>query len=216
MCPFIEDSYEAYAKKQLMGPFLVLLKNFSSCEKDNINEETIELLEPYLTAKAPDGQELFAPKVAKNASAALEGLCIWCAAMSDYHKQSKIVKPKLLLLEKRTVQLQEAEAKLEAASNELAEVNALKAALRKKFDTQMASKNALQEQAQKTKRKMDQANKLINSLADNKVRWIQNSNEFKATKMRLVGNVAKACAFVSYCGPFNAEFRNTLCDQYFM
>jgi len=126
------------------------------------------------------------------------------------------VKPKLLLLEKRTVQLQEAEAKLEAASNELAEVNAYKAMLRKKFDTQMASKNALQEQAQKTKRKMDQANKLINSLADNKTRWIQNSNEFKATKMRLVGNVAKACAFVSYCGPFNAEFRNLLTDQYFM
>ena len=63
---------------------------------------------------------------------------------------------------------------------------------------------------------MDQANKLINSLADNKVRWIQNSNEFKATKMRLVGNVAKACAFVSYCGPFNAEFRTILTDQYFM
>jgi len=34
--------------------------------------------------------------------------------------------------------------------------------------------------------------------------------------MRLVGNVAKACAFVSYCGPFNAEFRNLLTDQYFM
>lgn len=53
------------------------------------------------------------------------------------------MKPKLLLLERRTVQLQEAEAKLEAASCELAEVNALKASLRKKFDGQMASKNAL-------------------------------------------------------------------------
>ena len=67
----------------------------------------------------------------------------------------------------------------------------------------------------KTKRKMDQANKLINSLADNKARWIQNSNEFKATKMRLVGNVAKACAFVSYCGPFNSEFRTKLAEEYF-
>jgi dynein heavy chain len=79
----------------------------------------------------------------------------------------------------------------------------------------MASKNALQEQAQKTKRKMDQATKLINSLADNKVRWINSSNEFKATKQRLVGNVAKACAFVCYCGPFNAEFRTALTEQYF-
>ena len=51
------------------------------------------------------------------------------------------------MLEQRTVQLQEAEGKLAAASAELDEVNALKASLRKKFDSQMASKNALQEQA---------------------------------------------------------------------
>jgi dynein heavy chain len=190
-----------------LGPLLDKLLKFSANEKDFISEETIELLEPYLTVKAPDGQELFTPKVAANASKALEGLCTWAAAMSDYHKQSKIVKPKLLMLEQRTIQLGEAEAKLSAASAELEEVNALKASLRKKFDAQMASKNALQEQAQKTKRKMDQATKLINSLADNKVRWINSSNEFKATKQRLVGNVAKACAFVCYCGPFNAEFR---------
>ena len=136
--------------------------------------------------------------------------------MSDYHKQSKIVKPKLRLLQQRTAQLEEAEAKLAAAQEELNIVNALKASLNKKFQAQMAAKNELQEKAQKTKRKMDQANKLINSLADNKVRWIKNSNEFKATKNKLVGNVAKSCAFVSYCGPFNSEFRSLLTDQYFM
>jgi len=89
------------------------------------------------------------------------------------------------------------------------------AELKAKFDAQMAAKDALMEKAMKTKRKMDQANKLINSLADNKVRWIATSNEFKATKNRLVGNVAKASAFISYCGPFNADFRNILNDQYF-
>jgi dynein heavy chain len=34
-------------------------------------------------------------------------------------------------------------------------------------------------------------------------------------KERLVGDVAKACAFVSYCGPFNSEFRQKLLDEYF-
>ena len=62
---------------------------------------------------------------------------------------------------------------------------------------------------------MDQANRLINSLADNKTRWINNANEFKSLKQRLVGDVAKACAFVSYCGPFNADFRGKLLDEYF-
>ena len=102
-CPFIEDSYDSYASKQLQGPLLKNLIDFSNGEKDNINEETIELLEPYLTAKAPDGNEMFTPKVAANASKALEGLCTWAAAMSDYHKQSKIVKPKLLMLERKTI-----------------------------------------------------------------------------------------------------------------
>jgi len=34
-------------------------------------------------------------------------------------------------------------------------------------------------------------------------------------KQKLAGDVAKACAFVSYCGPFNSEFRNKLLDEYF-
>lgn len=62
---------------------------------------------------------------------------------------------------------------------------------------------------------MEQANRLINSLGDNKDRWVQNAAEFKSLKQRLTGDVAKACAFVSYCGPFNAEFRAKLLEEYF-
>jgi dynein heavy chain len=68
-------------------------------EKDGINEETVELLEPYLTLVAPDGQQVYTGEVAGKSSAALKGLCVWSAAMSDYYKASKIVKPKLRELE---------------------------------------------------------------------------------------------------------------------
>jgi dynein heavy chain, axonemal len=142
-------------------------------------------------------------------------MCVWAAAMSDYHKQSKIVTPKLKLLEVKTASLEEAEAELASKQAELDACNALKEKLRRKFDDQMAEKNALLEKANKTRKKMDQANRLINSLGDNKDRWIQNANEFKSLKQKLVGNVAKACAFVSYCGPFNSEFRNKLLEEYF-
>lgn len=213
--PFIKDSYDEFTVKKLQGNLLKALLEFSENDKDFINEETIELLEPYLTLKTPKGIKLFEGAVAKKASSALEGLCVWAGAMSDYHLASKIVKPKLRLLEIRTAQLAEAEEKLAAAEAELFEVNRLKAELKAKFDAQMAAKDALMEKAMKTKRKMDQANKLINSLADNKIRWVATSNEFKATKQKLVGNVAKASAFVSYCGPFNAEFRTILTETYF-
>jgi dynein heavy chain len=84
--------------------------------------------------------------------------------MSDYHKQSKIVRPKLRLLEIKSTQLKEAQDDLAAAEKELEEVQALQARLKAKYDGQMAEKNALQEKANKTKKKMEQANRLINSL----------------------------------------------------
>jgi hypothetical protein len=43
--------------------------------------------------------------------------------MSDYYKASKIVKPKLRLLEIRSAQLAEAEAKLADANQQLDAVN---------------------------------------------------------------------------------------------
>jgi dynein heavy chain len=163
--PFVADSFEEYSKATLTNSnFLNNLFDFSSNEKDNINEETIELLEPYLTLRAPDGQEVFTGPVAKKSSSALEGMCVWSGAMSDYHKQSKIVKPKLRLLEIKTASLMEAEANLAAAEAELKETQDLKAMLQRKFDDQMSEKNALQEKAAKTRKKMDQANRLINSL----------------------------------------------------
>lgn len=209
--PFINDSFDNHCKGTLTNArFLNDLLSFSENDKDNINEETIELLEPYLRLMTPDGREVFTGPVAKKSSAALEGMCVWAAAMSDYHKQSKIVKPKLRLLSIKMGELKEAEDNLAAAENELKEVTELKERLRKKFDSQMAEKNALQERAQKTRKKMDQANRLINSLGDNKERWIKNAENFKSLKQKLAGDVAKACAFVSYCGPFNSEFRTKL------
>lgn len=155
-CPFVGDSFDNCTKLTLSSAlFLKDLFDFSNNEKDNINEETIELLEPYLLFTAPDGREIFTGAVAKKSSSALEGMCVWAAAMSDYHKQSKIVKPKLRLLEVKMAQLKEAEENLAGAESELAEVTALKERLRQKFDAQMAEKNALLEKATKTRRKMD-------------------------------------------------------------
>ena len=135
--------------------------------------------------------------------------------MYDYHNASKIVKPRLDLLYIKTENLRVAQEKLAAAQQELDECNALKKALKDKFEAQMAEKRALEEKAQKTRRKMDQANRLINGLQDERKRWTNDANNFADLKRRLVGDVAKACAFVSYCGPFNSEFRSYLLNKHF-
>lgn len=120
--PFVADSYEgAVGTKSTLSSanFLKDLLDFSNEEKDNINEETIELLHPYLTLRTPKDEEIYTAEVAAKSSQALVGLSIWSSAMSDYHKQSKIVKPKLRLLEIKMGELKEAETNLANAQSEL-------------------------------------------------------------------------------------------------
>jgi len=163
--PFVADSYDSHTKATLSSAnFLKDLLDFSNEEKDNINEETIELLHPYLTLRTPKDEEIYTPEVAAKSSVALVGMSIWTAAMSDYHKQSKIVKPKLRLLEIKMGELKEAETNLANAQAELQGVQDLQARLRETFEGAMAEKTRLAESAAKTRKKMDQANRLINSL----------------------------------------------------
>ena len=217
---FIASSYNLPG----VGTQVTLKKNliqeiarFSNEDRNSINEETIELLEPFLELtfdENPD-EKVYTPQWAKFASGALVGMCKWSSAMSDYHKASKIVTPKLKFLDLKMSELKDAEEKLMVSQGELAEVEALKAALKKNFEASMKEKNELEEKAARTKKKMDQATRLINSLKDNKERWIKNATQFKLLKKQLVGDVAKACAFVSYCGPFNSEFRAKLLNESF-
>ena len=44
-------------------------------------------------------------------------------------------------------------------------------------------------------------------MAGERQRWTDDSQKFEDTKRRLVGDVALGCAFVSYCGPFNQDYR---------
>lgn len=59
------------------GPLNRDLQQFGAKGKDLMNEETIEFLFPYLDL------ENFAPAVAKGASQAAEGLCIYVQAMKE-------------------------------------------------------------------------------------------------------------------------------------
>lgn len=136
--PFVQDSFDNCTKLTLQNAkFLSNLLDFSQNDKDNINEETIELLAPYIDLEfpgEPKGRRVFLGEVAKKSSAALDGLCTWAAAMSDYHKQSKIVKPLLRELDIKMTQLKEAQDNLAEAERELEEVTAFCASLRKQYD----------------------------------------------------------------------------------
>lgn len=207
---FILDSF-GLAKKTLLADvgFLKGLLHFSMHEKDNINDETIELLLPYMDL------EDFVPSVARNASKAAEGLCTWVRAMSSYQAASKIVKPKLEAVALAEARLEAAEGELRLANEKLNRCKKVLDRLQDKFETQMADKRAIEENATKTRQKMEQATALINGLSGERARWTDDRKAFASTKSKLVGDCALACAFVSYCGPFNQEFRDSMVQAKF-
>lgn len=62
---------------------------------------------------------------------------------------------------------------------------------------------------------MDIASAMIEGLSGEKIRWTEQVALFKSETDRLVGDMLVLTAFLSYCGPFNQEFRDLLQRKWF-
>ena len=207
---WFEPSFKPQALQMMSNPnFLNQLVEFGTIGKDLMNDETIEFLSVYMDI------EQFTPAVAKNASIAAEGLCTYVRAMKYYHEASKVVKPKMEALAIAEAQMEAANKALAAAETRLHACNEKLAELQEMFDAQMNKKRAIEEGAMALQKKMNQASALINGLTGEKSRWTDDAATFSDQKKRLVGDCAIGCAFVSYCGPFNQQYREYLINNKF-
>eukprot|EP00658_Telonema_sp_P-2_P071097 TRINITY_DN60414_c0_g1_i1.p1 TRINITY_DN60414_c0_g1~~TRINITY_DN60414_c0_g1_i1.p1 ORF type:complete len:472 (-),score=207.64 TRINITY_DN60414_c0_g1_i1:61-1476(-) len=199
-------SYDISYKVMGQPKFLDELQNFNT---DTITEETCELLDYYFM------MDDFTYESAKSASASIAGLCDWCMAMKNYFFIARFVAPKIAALQEAEHALKSANSELKVAEDELQEKESELGALNDEFAAAMAEKQKTQDAADETKAKMDAAAKLINGLGGEKIRWTAQSKEFSNELRRLVGDVSRSCAFISYLGPFNSPFRELLLGGYF-
>ncbi|KAL7522596.1 hypothetical protein ACHAWX_007291 [Stephanocyclus meneghinianus] len=206
---WLEPSFKQALQMMSNPNFLNHLVEFGNTGKDHMNDETIEFLSVYIEL------EQFNPSVAKNASTAAEGLCTYVRAMKFYHEASKIVKPKLEALAVAEGQMEAANKALAAAEKRLAACNEKLTDLQGLFEEQTSKKRSIEEGATALQKKMNQASALINGLAGERARWTEDAANFSDQKMRLVGDCAIGCAFMSYCGPFNQQFRNYMIKEKF-
>uniref|UniRef100_A0A3B3UCC8 Dynein heavy chain coiled coil stalk domain-containing protein n=1 Tax=Poecilia latipinna TaxID=48699 RepID=A0A3B3UCC8_9TELE len=172
--------------------------------KDQINDETVELLQPYFE------MEDYTMESAMKACGNVAGLLAWTRAMASFFSINKEVLPLKANLAIQENRLNIANNELRNAEATLAEKQAEFDKVKAKCDAAMKEKQDLLDDAEMCRNKMQAASALIDGLSGEKVRWTEQSKEFKAQINRLIGDVLQLTGFLSYCGPFNQSYRDKL------
>ena len=195
----------AQAKVELNDvQFLPRVKNF---DKDNIKDGVLRKVEKF--TKDPG----FTPKLVANVSAAAGALCQWVHAMKIYAEVYREVEPKRLKLRNAQEKLEVKERELAKAVAELKEVLERVATLNAQFEASNKESTDLAEMAQNLQTKLERADKLVNGLAGEKVRWEISLSSFDEQQECLFGDCIISAAFMSYAGPFGASYRNGLVSE---
>ena len=167
--PGPKPSWSESLKMMSQGGFLQNLVNFP---KDSINEETVELLQPYFD------MEDYKLESAKKVCGNVAGLCSWTTAMASFYGINKEVLPLKANLAIQEVKFGEAQGELAEANATLDEKQKELDKVRAMYDEAMAKKQALIDDAETCKRKMKAASALIEGLGGEKERWTLQSKEF--------------------------------------
>ncbi|CAG5099433.1 Similar to DNAH5: Dynein heavy chain 5 [Cotesia congregata] len=195
-CP--KPSWTESLKMMASTTFLLQLQNYP---KDIINNEMVELLQPYFH------MEDYNMETARRVCGDVAGLLSWTKAMAFFHSVNKEVLPLKVNLTLQEARLKVAMEDLANAERELSEREMALQAVKEQYDSAVYEKQRLTEAANVCLRKMTAATALINGLGGEKIRWTEQSGEFKIQLGKLVGDVLLATGFLSYCGPYNQQYR---------
>ena len=199
--PCLRPSWSEALKVLSNAHFLQDLLTFP---KDTINDETIELLEPYLN------MEDYNMATANRVCSDVAGLLQWTRSMTVYFGVSKEVMPLKLRLAGEEMRLDKANKELQAAERFLRRKERAVEKLQNLYTNATREKMKIAKQADNCRRKMEAATTLINGLEGERWRWTRQSGCLKEELNHLIGNTMLACAFLSYSGPFNQEYRTLL------
>ncbi|EGF78014.1 hypothetical protein BATDEDRAFT_91203 [Batrachochytrium dendrobatidis JAM81] len=190
------------AKRQLGNPYFI--KQLVNFDKDNISDKILKRISQYCA------DENFQPDIVGRVSGASKSLCMWVRAMETYGTIFRQVAPKKEklrvaqeTLEKKQKTLREAKFKLQEIQDKLVE-------LKTQYDEKVTLKEKLRQESEQTEVKLSRAEKLVSGLSGERDRWEKSIQQYEEALCCLPGDCLLAAAFLSYAGPFNSVYRQSL------
>jgi dynein heavy chain, axonemal len=200
-------------KQILLGDvkLLQVLQNYDieKLKADPVRKARAKMNELEKKAQCVDDPDKLA-QVIKGASKAAAGLFTWVKANLKCYDIYKSVEPKRRKAAEMVKKLKDAEKELAETEANLAELNAKLAELNAEMEVKQTELNGLKEESAKMQKRLDAATKLITGLSSEQKRWTIDMKTFEIDKVKLTGDCLIGCAFLSYCGAFNYEFRNQM------
>ena len=159
------NEYFSQAKLHLFKDAKKFLQTLMDFDKDNIPDDVIHKIEPYIVR--PD----FTPDAVKKASVACRAMCMWTRAMHTYYFVAKEVEPKKAKLKGAQEELAETNAMLAAAQKKLKAVNDKIAALEASLKAAEDKMEQLNNDVERAYTQLSNADKLLGGLGAEAVRW---------------------------------------------
>ncbi|KAM6343872.1 dynein axonemal heavy chain 9 isoform 1-T1 [Alca torda] len=194
------------AAKAAMARVDGFLDSLIKFDKENIHENCLKALQPYLE------DPKFKPEFVTTKSYAAAGLCSWVVNIVRFHEVYCDVEPKRQALSKANAELAAAQEKLASIKAKIARLNENLAKLTAKFEKATSDKLKCQQEAEATACTIALANRLVGGLASENVRWVEAVKDFKQQQSTLCGDVLLITAFISYLGYFTKKYRQDLLD----
>ncbi|SCN44990.1 dynein heavy chain, putative [Plasmodium malariae] len=189
-----------FAQKIMNNPtqFLSKLQKFDA---ENMDEETVNLLTPFIEKK------FFNYEMMKTKSSACAYLALWLVNIVKYNDVYKKVKPLMDKLQEATNNKNNAQEKLDQLENKVKELTDSVEKLRKKMNEVNEEKNNVIKIYNESKDKLNRAENLVNMLSDEYSRWSDEIAIIISNKKYIYGDCLLLSSFITYLGVFSSSFR---------
>lgn len=125
-----------------------------------------------------------------------------------------MVEPKRRALNQANAELSAAQDRLRFLNNQIESLEEQLSVLTAEFREATNAKLKCQAEADATANSIDLANRLVNGLASENVRWRDSVANFRAQLITLPGDILMVTAFISYVGSFTRMYRIDLLKKY--